>query len=224
MVSDSRYHPPHRRGDTMTEEQNKEPSIIENQDSVVEDRTAAEDSTVAIAEVPEIGHTAESLGIELPESREECEKLLIRELGEARLEADELLGNLQRVTAEFDNYRKRTERDRAENVQRAGQRVIESLLPVLDSIDAAASIEATTPPEEKMLEGMKGTHAQLLEALSRDGFAEIDAVGAPFDPALHEAISVIPGEGDQIVDQEVRKGYVMGGRVIRPSLVVVGHA
>ena len=208
----------------MTEEQNKEPSIIENQDSVVEDRTAAEDSTVAIAEVPEIGHTAESLGIELPESREECENLLIRELGEARLEADELLGNLQRVTAEFDNYRKRTERDRAENVQRAGQRVIESLLPVLDSIDAAASIEATTPPEEKMLEGMKGTHAQLLEALSRDGFAEIDAVGAPFDPALHEAISVIPGEGDQIVDQEVRKGYVMGGRVIRPSLVVVGHA
>lgn len=208
----------------MTEEQNKEPSIIENQDSVVEDGTAAEDSTVAIAEVPEIGHTAESLGIELPESREECEKLLIRELGEARLEADELLGNLQRVTAEFDNYRKRTERDRAENVQRAGQRVIESLLPVLDSIDAAASIEATTPPEKKMLEGMKGTHAQLLEALSRDGFAEIDAVGAPFDPALHEAISVIPGEGDQIVDQEVRKGYVMGGRVIRPSLVVVGHA
>lgn len=208
----------------MTEEQNKEPSIIENQDSVVEDRTAAEDSTVAIAEVPEIGHTAESLGIELPESREECEKLLIRELGEARLEADELLGNLQRVTAEFDNYRKRTERDRAENVQRAGQRVIESLLPVLDSIDAAASIEATTPPEAKMLEGMKGTHAQLLEALSRDGFAEIDAVGAPFDPALHEAISVIPGEGDQIVHQEVRKGYVMGGRVIRPSLVVVGHA
>jgi molecular chaperone GrpE len=207
----------------MTEEQNKEPGI-ENQEPAVEDRVASEESTVAIAEVPEIGHTAETLGIELPESREECEMLLIRELGEARLEADELLGNLQRVTAEFDNYRKRTERDRAENVQRAGLRVIESLLPVLDSIDAAMSIEATTPTEAKMVEGVKGTHAQLLEALSRDGFAEIDAVGTPFDPALHEAISVIPGEGEQIVDQEVRKGYVMGGRVIRPSLVVVGHA
>lgn len=207
----------------MTEEQNKE-SGIENQEPVLEDPVAADESTVAIAEVPEIGHTAETLGIELPESREECEKLLIRELGEARLEADELLGNLQRVTAEFDNYRKRTERDRAENVRRAGQRVIESLLPVLDSIDAAKAIEATTPGEAKMLEGMTGTHAQLLEALSRDGFAEIDAVGTPFDPALHEAISVIPGEGEQVVDQEVRKGYVMGGRVIRPSLVVVGHA
>jgi molecular chaperone GrpE len=207
----------------MTEEQNEEPGI-ESQEPAVEERVAAEESTVAIAEVPEIGHTAETLGIELPESREECEKLLIRELGEARLEADELLGNLQRVTAEFDNYRKRTERDRAENVRRAGQRVIESLLPVLDSIDAAMSIEATTPTEAKMLEGMKGTHAQLLEALSRDGFAEIDAVGTPFDPALHEAISVTSGEGEQIVEQEVRKGYVLGGRVIRPSLVVVGHA
>ncbi|MCL1601341.1 MAG: nucleotide exchange factor GrpE [Actinomycetia bacterium] len=207
----------------MTEEQNKE-SRIENQEPVLEDPVTADESTVAIAEVPEIGHTAETLGIELPESREECEKLLIRELGEARLEADELLGNLQRVTAEFDNYRKRTERDRVENVRRAGQRVIESLLPVLDSIDAAMAIDAATPTEAKMLEGMTGTHAQLLEALSRDGFAEIDAVGAPFDPALHEAISVIPGEGEQVVDQEVRKGYVMGGRVIRPSLVVVGHA
>lgn len=200
----------------MTEEQSQEPEIG------VKD--APTEAAATIVEVPEIEHTAEALGIELPESREECERLLIRELGDARLEADELLGNLQRVTAEFDNYRKRTERDRVENVRRAGQRVIESLLPVLDSIDAAIAIEATTATEAKMLEGMKGTHSQLLEALSRDGFAAIDAVGTPFDPALHEAISVVEGEGEQIVDQEVRKGYVMGGRVIRPSLVVVGHA
>lgn len=203
-------------GDTMTEHKNQE-SRVKNQDGQTE-------PVAAIVEVPEIGHTAESLGIELPETREECEKLLIRELGDARLEADELLGNLQRVTAEFDNYRKRTERDRIENVQRASQRVIESLLPALDSIDAAIAIEASTDTEVKMLEGMRSTHSQLLEALKRDGFAAIDAVGTPFDPALHEAISVIPGEGQEVVDQEVRKGYVMGGRVIRPSLVVVGHA
>jgi molecular chaperone GrpE len=197
--------------------------MTEEQDQVAEVQNQ-EESTTAIAEVSEVEHTAETLGIELPESREECENLLIRELGDARLEADELLGNLQRVTAEFDNYRKRTERDRIENVRRAGQRVIESLLPALDSIDAAVAIEATTDAEAKMLEGIRSTHDQLLDALKRDGFAAIEAVGAPFDPALHEAISVIPGEGDQIVDQEVRKGYMMGGRVIRPSLVVVGHA
>jgi molecular chaperone GrpE len=197
-----------------------------NQTPETEDQasTIAEEQTTAIAEVPKIEHTAESLGLELPESREDCEALLVREIGEARLEADELLGNLQRLAAEFDNYRKRTERDRVENVQRAGQRVIESLLPALDSLDAAISLEATTDTEARMLEGMKSTHAQILEALREDGFAPIDAVGAPFDPALHEAISVIPGEGEQVVSQEVRKGYVMSGRVIRPSLVVVGHA
>jgi molecular chaperone GrpE len=211
----------------MTEDQSQNQipeSGAEGSESGVQSQEPPADPTVAIAEVPEIEHTAEALGIELPDSREECEELLIRELGEARLEANELLGNLQRVTAEFDNYRKRTERDRVENVQRASQRVIESLLPVLDSIDAAVLIDASTETETKMLEGMRSTHSQLLEALKRDGFASIDAVGSPFDPALHEAISVIPGEGDQIVDQEVRKGYVMGGRVIRPSLVIVGHA
>lgn len=180
--------------------------------------------TVAMAAVPQIEHTAESLGIELPESRSECEELLIREIGEARLEAGELLDNLQRVAAEFDNYRKRTERDRVENVQRASQRVIESLLPALDSLDAAIAIDTTTDTEAKMLEGMKSTHSQIIQALAGDGFAPIEALGATFDPALHEAISVIPGEGEQIVEQEVRKGYVMSGRVIRPSLVVVGHA
>jgi molecular chaperone GrpE len=204
----------------MTEDQNQNQSP----ESRVQSPEDHEQPTAAIAGVPEIEHTAETLGIELPESRAECEKLLIRELGDARLEADELLGNLQRVTAEFDNYRKRTERDRVENVQRASQRVIESLLPVLDSIDAAIGIDATTESETKMLEGMQGTHSQLLEALKRDGLAAIEAVGTPFDPALHEAISVIAGEGEQIVDQEVRRGYVMSGRVIRPSLVVVGHA
>jgi molecular chaperone GrpE len=207
----------------MTEEQNQEPEI-KSPESRVESPEGKTEPTVAIVEVSEVEHTAETLGIELPDSRWECEKLLIRELGDARLEADELLGNLQRVTAEFDNYRKRTERDRVENVQRASQRIIESLLPVLDSIDAAIAIDATTETETKMIEGMRSTHSQLLEALKRDGFAEIEAVGTSFDPALHEAISVIPGEGEQIVDQEVRKGYTMGGRVIRPSLVVVGHA
>lgn len=190
-------------------------------DAAHDDAAAGE---AAPAEVPEIGHTTESLGIELPEGREASEKLLIRELGDARLEAGELLENLQRVTAEFDNYRKRTDRDRVENLLRAGQRVIESLLPTLDSLEAAIAIEATTDAETRMVEGMRSTHAQLLETLKSDGFSPIGAVGENFDPALHEAVSVIPGEGDQIVDQVVRKGYVMGGRVIRPSLVVVGHA
>ena len=171
---------------------------------------------------PEI--SAEHLGLSLPDDSSEAQQLLMRELTESRQDTGELMANLQRVAAEFDNYRKRTERDQVENVQRAGQRVIESLFPTLDSIDAALAIEATSENEQRMLEGIKGTEALLLEALKNEGCEPIAAVGQPFDPALHEAVSVIPGEGDQVVTQELRKGYVMRGRVVRPTLVIVGHA
>lgn len=177
-----------------------------------------------IVEVPDAGPTAEMLGLTLPDDPEETERLLLRELSEARQETGEILANLQRVAAEFDNFRKRVERDQTENVARASQRVIESLLPVLDSLDAAMATEATTEAEAKMLDGIASTRALLLETLAREGFAQIDALGQPFDPALHEAVSMTPGEGDQIVEQELRKGYMMRGRVIRPALVTVGHA
>ena len=129
-----------------------------------------------------------------------------------------------RSQADLDNYRKRIERDQAENVVRASQRLVELLLPALDSFDAAIATDAQTDTEAKMLEGMTGTRSQLTDALVHEGVEPIDAVGHAFDPALHEAVSVIPGEGEQIVQQELRKGYTMRGRVIRPSLVVVGHA
>lgn len=167
---------------------------------------------------------AESLGLSLPDDPSEANAVLLREVEEARQEAGELLANLQRLAAEFDNFRKRTERDQRDNVQRASQRVIESLLPTLDSLDAALALEATSEVETRMLEGMRGTETLLLDALAAEGCERIAAIGAPFDPAVHEAVQVIPGEGDQIVEQELRKGYVMRGRVLRPSLVVVGHA
>ncbi len=173
---------------------------------------------------PEREPVAERLGLSLPDDPHEATEVLMRELDEARQDSGELLANLQRLAAEFDNFRKRTERDQIENVQRAGQRVIESLLPTLDSFDAALAIEATTEVERRMIDGMRGTEALLLEALKAEGCERIDAVGAPFDPAVHEAVQVIPGDGEQVVEQELRKGYTMRGRVIRPSLVVVGHA
>ena len=72
---------------------------------------------------------------------------------------------------------------------------------------------------------MRGTHAQLMEILSGEGFEPIAAVGAPFDPAVHEAVAGPQGDGDGalIVGQELRRGYTLRGRVLRPSLVVVEH-
>jgi molecular chaperone GrpE len=177
-----------------------------------------------IIEFPDNESVAEQLGLALPDDPAVAQTLLLRELDEARQMSDESLANLRRVAAEFDNYRKRIERDQAENVVRASQRLVELLLPALDSFDAAIATDARTESEAKMLEGMTGTRSQLTVALAHEGVEPIDAVGHPFDPALHEAVSVIPGEGEQIVQQELRRGYTMRGRVIRPSLVIVGHA
>ena len=169
--------------------------------------------------------TAHELGLELPTGRDEAEALLLRELAEARQETGDAVDNLQRVAAEFDNFRRRVERDHGENIERASQRVIESLLPTLDALDAATAFEPQTPSEERILDGMRSTRAQLLETLARDGLEPIRAAGEPFDPKEHEAVSgATGGDGELVVTSELRRGYTMGGRVIRPTLVTVDHA
>ena len=181
--------------------------------------------TVEIVEA-EVGPTAHELGLELPEDPAAAQDLLLRELHEARQEAGEQLEILQRVAADFDNFRRRVERDQAENVERASQRVIEGLLPTLDAFDAATAFEPQSPSEVKIREGVLSTRAQLLDTLARDGFEPIPAAGEVFDPRVHEAVSG-PGEGgdgDLIIGTELRRGYVMRGRVIRPTLVTVDHA
>jgi len=188
-------------------------------------KSPREASAIEELAVTDPGPTAHELGLELPDDREEAQALLLRELSEARQEAGEQLEMLQRVAADFDNYRRRVERDQAENVERASQRVIESLLPTLDTFDAATAFEPQSPSEEKTRDGMLSTLAQLLETLEREGFEPIPASGEVFDPKVHEAVSGPgDGDGDLVVDAELRRGYLMRGRVIRPSLVTVKHA
>jgi len=186
-----------------------------------------EDSEILDIEIvePDAGPTAHELGLELPDDPNEAQDLLLRELSESRQEAGEHLEMLQRVAADFDNFRRRVERDQTENVERASQRVIEGLLPTLDALDAATAFEPQSPSEEKIREGVLSTRSHLLETLAREGFEPIPAAGEAFDPKVHEAVSG-PGEGngDLLVDAELRRGYVMRGRVIRPSLVSVQHA
>jgi molecular chaperone GrpE len=171
----------------------------------------------------EVEATAAELGLELPADPDEARRILLDELLDSRQESGRLLEDLQRIAADYANYRKRTERDQIENVQRASQRVVESLLPTLDSLDAALGYEAHTDGEVRMLEGVRSTKQLLLDTLSREGIEPLQAdPGTPFDPAIHEAVSGrVDGNGDPVVAQEVRRGYSMRGRVVRPALVVV---
>ncbi len=169
--------------------------------------------------------TAHGLGREQPSDPAAAKALLLGELAESRMEAGETLDTLQRVAAEFDNYRRRVDRDQTQSVERASQRVIESLLPTLDAFDAALAVEVSTASEEKMLDGMRSIRDHLLETLARDRLEPIPALGELFDPKVHEAVSgAQAGDGELVVDSELRRGYTMQGRVIRPSLVTVDHA
>ncbi len=165
-----------------------------------------------------------SLGLVLPDDPDEREAMLLTTLAEAQSDASDYLDDLQRVAAEFDNYRKRAQRDLGLSIDRAAERVVERILPVLDTFDAALSIEVETAAERKLLSGMIGTREQLLEALRAEGLEVIPATGEPFDPEVHEAVTASGNGGDRImVTGELRRGYKLKGKVIRAALVAVNH-
>lgn len=163
--------------------------------------------------------------IEVPEDPAEAVPVLTAALAQSQAEAMEYLEAVQRVAAEFDNFRKRSARERDDIIDRASQRLIERLLPTLDGFAAALKYEPQTEAEENLLAGMKDIHRLLMEALAVDGFAAIDADGAVFDPAIHEAVTGPRGDGDgDLIVSEMRRGYTLRGRVIRAALVAVRHA
>ncbi|MBA3366241.1 MAG: nucleotide exchange factor GrpE [Actinobacteria bacterium] len=135
-------------------------------------------------------------------------------------ERDELLGNLQRVAADFDNYRKRAVRDQQALVARAHERLVKELLPVLDDLERA--LDAASKHEEATLEeGVQLVHREFASALSAEGLVEVDTAGR-FDPHVHEALLSQPSEAEEgSVVQVIQKGYRLGDRVLRPARVVV---
>ena len=163
------------------------------------------------------------LGLTLAEDPDEAQQQLMGALLVARQESGEYLETMQRIAAEFDNFRKRVERDRVDLVQRASQRLIADMLPTLDSFDAALAFEPQTPAEDKILDGMGSTRAQLLDLLLAEGLRPIAADDTPFDPAVHEAVSgpSQQGEGELMVAGELRRGYTLNGLVLRAALVAV---
>ncbi len=185
----------------------------------------AVDESVEILDTEPVEEAKPTAVVELPEDPAEAVPVLLAALGQAQAETHAYLETVQRVAAEFDNFRKRSARERDEIVDRASQRVIERLLPTLDSFDAALNIEPQTEAEEKILSGMRDTHRLMMDALAIDGFEPIAAAGVPFDPAIHEAVTGPGGDGDgDLMVKEMRRGYTLRGRVIRAALVAVEHA
>jgi len=142
------------------------------------------------------------------------------ELEQVTRERDEYLDALQRLKAEFENYRKRVARDQGDIVARASERLAKQLLPVLDDLERA--LEAAAEHEEaKLEEGVRLVHRSLADALAREGLVEVDTRGK-FDPHTQEALLAQPSDADEgTVIQVLQKGYKLGERVLRPARVVV---
>jgi len=142
------------------------------------------------------------------------------ELEVATRERDEYLDALRRLKAEFDNFRKRAQRDQADLIARASERLVKQLLPVVDDLERALEF-AAAHEEAQLEEGVRLVHRALADALVREGLTEVETDG-PFDPHTQEALLSQPSEADEgTVIQVLQKGYRLGDRVLRPARVVV---
>ncbi len=137
-------------------------------------------------------------------------------------EYDELDDRYKRILAEFENFKKRSNKEREGLYNTILSDVIEVILPVIDNLENAAKIETK---DEEYKKGVELVLKQFKDVLESKGIKEIKAVGETFDPELHEAVSSIQDDnlGVQEIAQEYRKGYKIGNRVIRHSMVVVAN-
>lgn len=135
---------------------------------------------------------------------------------------DELEDRFKRILAEFENYKKRSGKEREGLYNSILSDVIEVILPVVDNLENAVKAETQ---DENYKQGVELVLKQLKDVLKSKGVEEIETVGNTFDPELHEAVSSIQDEnlGEKEIAQEYRKGYKIGNRVIRHSMVVVAN-
>jgi len=176
--------------------------------------------------------TDEETKIEEPQQEKEEAKApdeesnkLRQELESIQRERDELFGRLQRVSADYANFQKRVPKQVSDSVAYEKEKVIRSLLPILDNMDhllKAHSAESTSA----MVQGVEIIYGHMLDILKSHGVEQMHALGEPFDPMRHEAVMVreAPGKPVEVVLEEIQKGYRTSDRILRPSRVVVSKA
>jgi molecular chaperone GrpE len=191
-------------------EQDQSPEPVEEAQGSPEDPTSLQPT----GEEP--ANTAEDA--EEPGTAAEDEPAaLTQELEATRRERDEYLDALRRLKAEFENSRKRQERERARILETASERLVVELLPILDNLDRALEAEGD------IHEGVRAIRDQLVVALGEEGLLPVASDGQPFDPNVHEAVMSQPSDefDDGTILQTFQRGYLLNGKPIRPAKVVV---
>jgi molecular chaperone GrpE len=191
---------------------------IEIKDEELQEEQPVEEDTDKEAEV----ETQEEA-----ESQDESENSEEKDpLEKAQDEITELKNQLLYKVAEFENYRKRTLKERAELILNGGEKFITSILPVLDDMERAIENGAKTDDPEVLREGMSLIYQKFMKTLESQGVSKIDTVDADFDTDVHEAVAMVPGMGDdkkgKVIDC-LQQGYKLNDKVIRHAKVAVGQ-
>ncbi len=183
-----------------------------------------EDPEVEISDIPTDG-TAETGNMEAEEDGSELEalkNLLASKEEEVEKEKKEYLF----LMAEFDNFRKRTIRERADLIKSAAEKALQGILPIIDDFERGLDAIKDTSDAEAVKEGMRLIYNKFIKYLADNGVKEIQSTGAPFDTELHEAVAMIPAENEEekgLVKDTVQKGYMLNDKVLRHAKVVVSQ-
>ena len=145
------------------------------------------------------------------------------ELEAITADRDRYLDQLQRTTAEYANYRRRTEQDRERQRLAANEQLLREFVPVLDDFQRGLHSVPDTDETASMISGLRLVEQKFLNTLRKHGVAPVEALGEPFDPSLHEAVEMDPAGGDTVV-AVYQPGYRLGDGVLRPAMVKVGPA
>ena len=193
---------------------------INNEGEETLDETPLEETDKESAE-----NTAEEAAADTQEEeKEEAEEK--DPLVKAQEEIEELKDKWLRSVAEFENYRKRTLKERAELILNGGEKVITAILPILDDMERAIENGAKTDDPEVLREGMTLIHQKFLKILEAQGVSKIESKDADFDTDVHEAVAMVPGMGDdkkgKVIDC-LQEGYKLNDKVIRHAKVAVGQ-
>jgi molecular chaperone GrpE len=159
-----------------------------------------------------------------PEAPQTAAEESTGELERAKAQATEYLSDLQRLKAEFENYRKRVLKEQTRAVELASEPLIGRLLEVVDEFELALTAAEQFDQSHRFVQGVEMVYAKLMEILRSTGLEKIEAEGAPFDPSRHEALlQADGGDGEAYVADVLRTGYTLKGRVVRPAGVKVAR-
>ena len=197
-------------------------------EAVEEAKKSAAETESAEAEAEETEETSEEAGSE--EAKEDAEKKTGKKLfGKKKDKKDEkieeLTDKLTRQMAEFDNFRKRTEKEKSQMYEVGAKDIIEKILPVVDNFERGLDAVKEEDKEDPFVQGMEKVYKHLLTTLEGIEVKPIEAVGQPFDPNFHNAVMHVEDEelGENVVAEEFQKGYMYRDSVVRHSMVKVAN-